>query len=92
VAAAARTIDSATASNAALAHFNTSRLRCVRAQRITFHEPSTDSIVSDYWTVGFYSDDQPDIDERVGEATGAMTLTIARNEFGYAARQMCASA
>ena len=90
--AAAHQVKFASTTNALLARVNLSTVTCVQVHRWSFRDARTDSLSSDYWTVEFCSDSQPDALVRVNPVTGAARASVGNREFGYSTRQLCAAA
>jgi hypothetical protein len=92
VQAAAHELRSAGAIDSVLARVDPAGIACVRVYRWRFRDARTDSVSSDYWTVEFYSDQQPDVVVRVDPVTGATRAAAGNREFGASTRQLCAAA
>ena len=92
VAAAARALRSSGVTNSVLARVEAAGVACVRVHRWRFRDARTDSMSSNYWTVEFYSDKQPDAVVRVNPVTGAAKAGEGNREFGYTTHQLCAAA
>jgi hypothetical protein len=90
--AAAHQVKLASTTNAVLSRINLSTVTCVQVHRWSFRDARTDSLTSDYWTVEFYSDSQPDALVRVDPVTGEARASVGSREFGYSTRQLCAAA
>jgi hypothetical protein len=92
VEAAAHQVRSSSTTDSVLARVNLSTVTCVQVHRWSFRDASTDSLASDYWTVEFYSDSQPDALVRVDPLTGEARASVGNREFGSSTRQLCAAA
>jgi hypothetical protein len=91
VEAAAHKVRLSSTTNSVLARVNLSTVTCVQVHRWSFRDARTDSLSSDYWTVEFYSDSQPDALVRVDPVTGEARASVGKREFGSSTRQLCAA-
>jgi hypothetical protein len=92
VAAAVAAVRAGAHEDITLADIRLARVACVRLRRIQLRDPGTDSVITDHWSVEFYSDGQPDVVATVHPETGAARAAVAPREFGYSTQELCARA